>query len=82
MYGREGQLKKLNNDRNNPKLSRIVRERADRARLKIINQLEDKELMGMREQLMRATQAGDSEASRKIQLRMRDYLGEERETGE
>lgn len=82
MYGREGELRKLNRDRNNPDLPRIARLRADQALHKIVGQLNDKKLMGMREQLIRATQAGDSKAAQNIQLRMRDYTSEERETGE
>lgn len=82
MYGREGELSKLNRDRNNTALSFFVRERADRAHKKIVDQLKDKKLMGLREQLIKATRAGDQEASVKIQLQMRAHTGEEMETGQ
>lgn len=82
MYGREGELSKLNRDRNNADLPPIVRLRADRAYKKIAEQLKDKKLMGLREQLIKATRAGDQEASMKIQLQMRAHAGEEMETGQ
>lgn len=81
MHGRAGELKKLYEDMNNPDLPAIVRERADHAMRKIREQMEDKKLMNMREQLIRATRAGDSAAARRIELRMREYSGEDRETG-
>lgn len=82
MYGRAGELTRLNKDRNNPSLSRFQRKMADEAHSKIVEQMKDKRLMRMREQLIRATRAGDLEAANKIQLRMRDYLGESPETGQ
>lgn len=82
MFGRAGDLKKLNDDRNNPLLSNVQRQQADKAHTKIVEQLKDKKLMRMRERLIRATRADDQEAAMKIQLQMRDYLGEEKETGQ
>ena len=81
MHGRAGELKKLYEDMHNPDLPAIVRERADRAMQKIREQMKDKRLMEMREQLIRATRAGDSAAARRIELRMREHSGEDRETG-
>lgn len=82
MYGRAGELERLNADRNNPKLPFIVRRRADEARTKILEQLKDKKLMGMREELINATRVGDTEAAAKIQMRMRAHTGEDMETGQ
>ena len=82
MFGRAGELERLNRDRNNPKLPHIVRDRADRAYAKIVEQMKDKKLMSMRERLINATRAGDMDAARKIQLQMRDYTGEDPETGQ
>jgi hypothetical protein len=81
MYGRAGELARLNNDRNDPKLSKFVRQQADKAHQKIVNQLKDRKLMGLRERLIRATQAGDQYEARKIETEMRAYTGEDRETG-
>lgn len=82
MYGRETQLTKLNEDRNNPKFGPFTRLQADKAHRKITSQLKDKKLMGMRERLIRATIAGDSYESSKIQMMMRDYTRQDQETGE
>lgn len=82
MYGRAGDLAKLNKDRNNPDLPRITRLRADRAHAVIVEQLKDKKLMRMRERLINATRAGDPYEARKIQIAMRAYKKEDQETGE
>lgn len=82
MYGREADFKRLNEDRNNPKLSKIVRQRADKAYKKIAEQVKDKKLMRMREQLIRATQAADEPAQHKIQMQIRDYQKQDKETGQ
>jgi len=81
MFGRAGDLAKLYKDKHNPDLPHVVRDRADRAMQKIRAQLADHHLMGMRERLIRATKAGDMDAARKIELQMREYTGEDRETG-
>lgn len=81
MFGRDGELKKLNDDRNNPNLPRFVRRQADEAHHKIVEQMKDRRLMDMRLELIRATRAGDLEAINKIEKRIRAYTGEDRETG-
>jgi hypothetical protein len=82
MYGRTGELLRLNKDRNDYTLSRIVRSRANEAYVKIANQIKDKKLMSLRLRLIRATQAGNMKISEKIQMQMRDYLKEDRDTGQ
>jgi hypothetical protein len=82
MYGRNGDLKKLNNDRNNSSLSRLVRYRANEAHAKIVKQLKDTKLMALRLRLIRATRAGNMEISSRIQLQMRDHLKQDKETGQ
>ena len=81
MYGRAGDLEKLNRDRNNPRLSRFVRQQADKAHATIVAQLRDKKLMRMRERLINATRAGDNDEARKIEIGMRVYEKKDRETG-
>lgn len=81
MYGRAGELDRLNRDRNDPKLPKFVRQQADKAHAKIVEQLKDKKLMRMRERLIKATQAGDQHETDKIQKQMREYTGEDKETG-
>lgn len=80
-YGWEGTLRKHNHDRNNPDLPFSVRRDADKAYKKIVAQLNDKKLMAMRERLIRAAKAGDAKAQDKIAKCMRDYLGQDLETG-
>lgn len=82
MYGRTGDLTKLNNDRNNPNLPKFVRQQADKAHHKITEQLKDKKLMRLREQLINAAKANDLQAQHNIQLQMREHTGEDRETGQ
>lgn len=82
MYGRAGDLRKLNADRNNSGLPRILRQRANQAHAKIVLQLKDKKLMSLRQRLISATKAGDQEASHRIQLQMRDHSKQDKETGQ
>lgn len=82
MFGRDGELKRLNDDRNNSRLSKFVRQQADKAYHEIVRQLKDRKLMGMRLQLINASRAHDSVTAEKIQLQMRDYLKQDKETGE
>jgi len=82
MYGRTGDLEKLNKDRNDQSLPKIVRQRADQAHQTIVAQLKDKKLMGLREQLINAARANDLEAQHKIQIQMREHTGEDKETGQ
>lgn len=82
MYGRAGDLKKLNADRENGGLPKVIRQRANQAHAKIVAQLRDKKLMSLRQRLIGAVKAGDEKASIRIQLQMRDYAKEDRETGQ
>lgn len=82
MYGRTGELKRLGRDRNDYTLSKLVRKRANEAFVKIVRQMRDKKLMSLRQRLIRATQAGDQGASHRIQLQMRDYIKQDKETGQ
>lgn len=81
MYGRTGDLAKLNKDRNNPALPKFVRLQADKAHAKIVDQLKDKRLMRMRERLINATRAGDLNEATKIQRQMKAYQKQDQETG-
>lgn len=81
MYGREGELAKLNHDRNNPSLPMHTRKAADKAFVKIAAQMKDKKLMAMRTRLIKSARAGDEKEQHKITLQMRDYLGEPLESG-
>jgi hypothetical protein len=77
MYGRAGDLLKLNRDRNNPELSMFQRKQADEAHAKIVRQLKNKPLMRMRLRLINATRAGDLEEAAKIQIGMRALMKED-----
>lgn len=81
MYGRTGDLTRLNRDRNNPALSGFVRLQADKAHAKIVRQLKDKTLMRMRERLIYATRAGDMTEARKIEIAMHAHEKKDQETG-
>lgn len=81
MYGRGGDLKKLNTDRNNGELPKFVRLQADKAYHKVIEQIKDKKLMRLRLQLINATRNGDIKIASKIEQQMRSHVGEDRETG-
>jgi len=80
-YGREGQLDKLNRERNNYAKQPWQRRKADETYRKIVGQINDKKLMAMRERLMKAAIAGDLVAQAQIQQQMKYYLGEDIETG-
>ena len=77
-WGRETDLMRLNNLRNDHTVNPLHRRGADRAHTKINKQLRDKKLMAMREQLIKATVAADQLAIAKIELRIREYLGEDK----
>lgn len=81
MYGRDGDLKKLNRDRNNTELPKFVRLQADKAYHTIVNQIKDKKLMRLRLQLINAVKSGDMKSASKIEQQMRSHVGEDRETG-
>lgn len=81
MYGRTGDLVKLNKDRNDYKLSKFSRSQASKAHAKIVMQLKDKQLMKLRLRLIKATIAGDMKEATKIEQQMRSYIKEDRETG-
>lgn len=80
-YGREGQLGRLNRERNDYNLPYHRRHAANKTLAKIIKQCSDKRLMAMRERLIKATQAGDYFEAGKIGQQMRAYLGEDLESG-
>lgn len=82
MYGRAGDLAKLNKDRNDVTLSNIVRRRADKAHATIVAQLKDKKLMRLRLRLINAVRAGDNYEAQKIEIAMRAHRGEDQETGQ
>lgn len=75
LYGRMTTLMKLKKDRDDVNLHPFNRLQADQAIEKIKKQLKDKPLMAMREQLIKATQAGDLTAVWKIENRIRAYEG-------
>lgn len=81
-YGRAGDLDKLNRVRNDHEKSDFFRWQADRSYARIREQLKDKQLMQLRLRLIKATQAGDRAEAIKITKQMRDYLGEDTETGQ
>lgn len=81
MHGREGELYKLDQQRKDILLSKDHRQAADRAFKKIASQLADRKLMDMRMRLIGAARAGDELEQHKITRQMRDYLGEDQETG-
>lgn len=75
LYGRLTTLNKLKSVRDDPDKPMLARKRADEAMSRIIRQLEDRRLMDMRMRLIRATRAGDYEASWKIENQIRAYEG-------
>ena len=81
MYGRSKDLAELNKARNNPELNKFTRTLADKSHYKITQQLKDKKLMSLREQLIRAARARDQVAEDRIQKQMREYTQENKETG-
>ena len=81
MYGRDGELTKLNAVRNDPSKSKWARNEADKAHRAITDQLKDKKLMAMRERLIRASQAGDRVEMARIGALMKDHEGKDTETG-
>jgi hypothetical protein len=80
-YGYGSTLYKLKGDMDNPRLTPLTRREASKAIAKITRQLKDKQLMGLRERLIKASRAGDEQAIHRITQTMRDYLGEDRESG-
>lgn len=81
MFGRAGELLKLNRDKNNYSLPKFVRQQAAKAHAKIAKQIKDKHLMRMRLRLINAMKARDEDEAHKIEQSMRFYLKEDRETG-
>lgn len=82
LHGRLTTLNKLKKDRDDYTLHPFNRLQADKAMHKIIDQLNDKELMSMRERLIQATRAGDLKEVWKIENQMRDHEGKETEQDE
>jgi len=81
MYGRGNELLRLNRDRNDYSLPRFVRNQADKAYKKIAAQLKDRKLMKLRWQLIKANKAHDIQYAGKIEVQMRIYQADDRETG-
>lgn len=78
-YGREKDLIRLNKGRHNKKLNDVTRNGHDKAYAKVLRQLADPTYCGLRERLLKATVAGDQLAIAKIELQIRDHLGEPKE---
>lgn len=81
MYGRDGDLKTLHQIANDPSKPKFVRAQAERSKRKIIEQMRDKPLMAMREQLIKAARAGDDRGVAFQVTRMKAYEGQDPETG-
>jgi hypothetical protein len=81
MYGRDSQLNKLHAIQHDVTKPTHVRRAADKARQKIVAQMRDKKLMGMRSRLMAASRAGDVVEMARITALIKDYEGEDRESG-
>lgn len=80
-HGWEGTLEAHKRVRDDPRQPRERRQAADKAMHKILEQLKDKKFVGMREQLVGATRAGDEKAIISITKQIRTYKGEDTETG-
>lgn len=80
-YGYGSTLYKLKGDMGNSALTPITRKQAAKAYYKILKNIQDKELMSLRQRLMQASRASDELWIHRITQQMRDYLGEDRETG-
>lgn len=78
-WGRESDLVRLNNLRNNRGVGPLTRLGADRAHTKILIQLRDEKYTNLRERLINATRAGDTNAVANIELQIRDHLKEPKE---
>lgn len=78
-YGREYELARFHKTKNNPLKDRYRRMMADQAITVIDRQLRDKAYLRLRERLVRASIAGDQKAIAKVELLIRDHLGEARE---
>jgi hypothetical protein len=81
MHGWEGTLAAHKKIRDDPRQPRERRYAADKAIQKILAQLKDKKLVGMREQLVGAHKAGDEKAIISVTKQIRAHNGEDPETG-
>ena len=81
MFGRDKDLSRLNQARNNFALNKLVRGQANKAYHAIATQLKDRKLMRLREQLIKANKAHDMQFAGKIEIQMRAYKAEEKENG-
>ena len=70
---REGELMRLNRVFNDPLKSRHERRLAHDTFNKILRQVKDKHLTELRRRLIRAHQAGDTDAAEKITDEIEDY---------
>lgn len=80
-HGRAGELTKLKAEMNNEALPHSKRRKAAQTFYKIVEQCNDKQLMEYRHRLIRAAQAGDRDAIGRISYQMKQYLGEDPESG-
>jgi hypothetical protein len=81
MYGRTGDLIKLNEVRNDSSKTKFVRKRADESHAIIVKQLKDKKLMKLRLHLIKATKMGDTDNAHKLQVLMQEHQGLVKESG-
>jgi hypothetical protein len=75
LAGRYTTLQKLDRDLKRPDLGKYTKQRIKRARDGIVEQLKDKKLNKLREELIRATRANDREEIWKITCRIREHEG-------
>lgn len=66
-------MRRLDKVQANPLKSRGVKIRAAEAQSKIIKQARDPEIKRLRDQLIRATQAGDPAEAKRIEFRIKQY---------
>lgn len=81
VYGYGSTLYKLRGDMDNYELTPITRRDAARNYYKILQTVQNKPLMRLRQRLIKATQAGNNLEANKISKQMRFYTKEDQETG-
>lgn len=81
MYGFGSTLYKLKGDMDNETLTPNTRKAAAKAYYAILRKVKDTKLMAMRERLIRAAQSENRYEVARISAQMKDYAGEDKETG-
>jgi anaerobic selenocysteine-containing dehydrogenase len=81
MYGFGSTLYKLKGDMDNETLTPNTRKAAAKAYYEILRKVSDTKLMAFRERLIRAAQSENRYEVAKISAQMKDYAGEDKETG-